>query len=185
MNAALPDLSRNRSPHSLSNKCGRLLWMLVWATLFRTSPKPLFGWRRALLRLFGAKVARTAHPHPSVRIWAPWNLEMGEYSGLGPFVDCYNVARVVLGANATVSQYSFLCTASHDFELPHFPLVASSIVLGPGAWVAADAFIGPGVTLGEGAVVAARSTVVRDVEPWTVVAGNPARFIRARVMRDA
>jgi putative colanic acid biosynthesis acetyltransferase WcaF len=110
---------------------------------------------------------------------------MDEYSCLGPFVDCYNVARVTLGAHATVSQYCFLCTASHDFEATDMPLVSSPIVVGDGAWIAADAFIAPGVAIGEGAVVGARSTVLRDVQSWTVVAGNPARFIKARVMKNA
>jgi len=100
-------------------------------------------------------------------------------------VDCYSVAPIRIGAHAVVSQYSYLCSASHDYELPDFPLVTGPIVVAEGAWVAADAFVGMGVTIGAGAVVGARASVFKDVEPWTVVGGNPARFIKKRVMRTA
>lgn len=178
------DASLNRSPHSWRNKLGRVAWSLAWATLFRPSPRFLHGWRRLLLRMFGAKIGRGACPDPSARIWAPWNLEMGEHSCLGHNVDCYCVATVRIGANATVSQYSFLCTASHDYEDPHMGLTTAPITIGDGAWVAADAFLAPGVTVGEGAVVGARSMVYHDVDAWTVVAGNPARFIKPRQLRN-
>jgi putative colanic acid biosynthesis acetyltransferase WcaF len=122
--------------------------------------------------------------HASVRIWAPWNLEMGDHSCLAPWVDCYCVDRIRIGANATVSQYSYLCTASHDISDPLMRLVTAPITIGASAWVCAGAFIGPGVNLGEGAVAAARAVVVKDVETWTVVAGNPARYIKARQVRE-
>ena len=109
---------------------------------------------------------------------------MGDHSCLGHDVDCYCVAPVRIGANATVSQYSFLCTASHDYEDPHMGLITAPIRIGDGAWVAADAFVAPGVVVGEGAVIGARSTVYRDVDAWTVVAGNPARFIKSRQLRQ-
>ncbi len=99
---------------------------------------------------------------------------MHEHSCLADHVDCYSVAQISLGAHATVSQYSYLCSASHDYRDPAMPLVAARIVVEPEAWVAADVFVGPGVRIGEGAVVGARSTVTRDVAPWTVVAGSPA-----------
>lgn len=137
-----------------------------------------------LLRLFGAKIGKGAHPHPSARIWAPWNLEMGDHSCLGFHTDCYCVAKIRIGNHATVSQYSYLCAASHDIEKPDMPLMMAPIMIGDGAWVAADVFVGPGVTVGEGAVVGARASILRDVEPWTVVAGNPARVLRKRVLQD-
>jgi putative colanic acid biosynthesis acetyltransferase WcaF len=152
----------------------------VWLAFGRLSPTPLFAWRRLLLRAFGAKVGRGVKVYPSVRVWAPWNLEMGEHSTLGPDVDCYNVARVRIGAHALVSQYSFLCAATHDHHQPRLPLVTAPIEVGEGAWVAADVFVGPGVTIGEGAVVGARASVYKDVSPWTVVGGNPARFLKRR-----
>ena len=177
------DVSGCPSPHSLGNKAGRVLWGLAWAVLYRPSPKIFHGWRRWLLRLFRARIGRGVHTHPSARIWAPWNLEM-DHSCLAHNVDCYCVGSVRIGAHATVSQYSYLCTASHDFEHPHLPLVTAPITIGNGAWVTADVFVGPGVTIGDGAVVGARSSVFKDVAPWTVVAGNPARFVKKREMRS-
>lgn len=163
------------------NQLVRVLWHTVWLVAYRPSPKILHGWRRFLLRLFGAKIARNAYPHPSVKIWAPWNLEMESLSCLGPQVDCYCVDKVVLRARATVSQYSFLCTATHDYREPRMPLVTAPIVIGERAWVAADVFVGPGVTVGDGAVVGARSSVYRDVGPYTVVGGNPARVLKREI----
>ena len=107
---------------------------------------------------------------------------MKDYSCLAPKVDCYNVAPVTVGANATISQGAFLCTASHDITNPHLPLITAPITIGDQAWVAAEAFVGMGVTVGEGAVVGARAVVVKDVNPWTVVGGNPAKFIKQRVI---
>ena len=174
------DLSRGQSRHSLRNRAGRLLWQGTWAVLFRTSPRIGHGWRRFLLRLFGAKIGKGARIYPRARIWAPWNLEMGGISCLSDDVDCYCVDRVTLGSHATVSQYSFLCTASHDYEQPGFPLVTAPITIRDHAWVAADVFIAPGVTIGEGAVVGARASVFSHVKPWTVAVGNPARFLKER-----
>ncbi len=166
------------SPHSYRNRIGRVLWKAVWLAFFRPSPRPFHAWRRWLLRLFGATVGPGAHPYPSARIWAPWNLTMGEGSCLGDYVDCYSVDRVSLEAYATVSQYAFLCTASHDYRLQDKPVIAAAIRVGRRAWVGADVFVGPGVTIGEGAVVGARASVFRNVDAWTVVGGNPARIIK-------
>jgi len=174
------DVSDCPSSHSLANKLGRAVWGIVWLCLYRPSPKPFHFWRRFLLRLFGARIGHGAHPHASVKIWAPWNLRMGDHSCLSHDVDCYCVAPIFIRAHATVSQYSFLCAASHDIDDPNMPLTTAPIVIGEGAWVAADVFVAPGVTIGDGAVVGARSSVFRDVAPWTVVAGNPARFIKKR-----
>jgi len=176
------DLSNCPSPHSFRNRLLRVIWGWVWLLLYRPSPRPLHGWRRSLLRLFGARIGRSVHVYPSAKVWAPWNLEMEEHSCLADNVDCYCVAPIAIGAHATVSQYSYLCSASHDYTLPDLPLTSAPIVIGNGAWVAADVFVGPGVTIGEGAVVGARSSVFRNVEPWTVVAGNPARKIRDRIL---
>lgn len=178
------DATRCRSAHTRRNKLGRMLWAFVWTFLFRLSPRFLQGWRRFLLRAFGASIGRGACIYPSARIWAPWNLKMSDYSCISFDVDCYCVDQVTVGAHATVSQYSFLCTATHDITRADMPLVTAPIVIGDGAWVAADAFIAPGVTVGEGAVVAARSTVLKDVQPWTVVGGAPAKFLKARELRQ-
>jgi putative colanic acid biosynthesis acetyltransferase WcaF len=169
-----------RSELSFNNKLGRFAWGFVWCVLFRPSPRSWFRWRRVLLNLFGAKLARSAAVYPSAKIWAPWNLEMGERSVLGDYVDCYSVDLIVLEADVTVSQYAHLCTAAHDIESPSRDLVHQPIRLGRGAWVFAGAFIGMGIVVGEGAVVAARSVVVKDVERFSVVGGNPARLIKKR-----
>ncbi len=165
---------------SFKNKLARLLWHFVWLFLYRPTPRVFHGWRRFLLRLFGAKIGKQAHPYPSARIWAPWNLEMGAYSCLSEDVDCYCVDRITLGKNAIVSQYSYLCTASHDYDDSSFPLVIAPINIEDKAWVATDVFIGPGVTVKEGAVVGARSSVFKDIDSWIVVGGNPAKFIKRR-----
>jgi putative colanic acid biosynthesis acetyltransferase WcaF len=152
----------------------------VWALLYRPTPRFLHPWRRLLLRLFGAGIGRAAHPYPRARIWAPWNLTMGPRSCLADGVDCYSVARITLGAGAIVSQYAYLCSATHDIDDPAFPLEIAPITIGPGAWVAAGAFIGPGVEMGAGAVAAACAVVIKDVPAGDVVGGNPARLLRRR-----
>ncbi len=139
-----------------------------------------------MLRCFGAKIHVGAHPYPRARIWAPWNLTMEAHSCLADDVDCYCVAAISLGSHATVSQYSYLCSASHDFRNQTMPLVIAPISIEAEVWVAADVFVGPGVRIGEGAVVGARSTVMHDVEPWSVVAGPTAapRGIREAFKRQ-
>jgi len=149
---------------------------------FRPSPRFLHSWRRGLLRLMGARIGPGANIHASVRIWAPWNLTMGRFACLAPHVDCYNVAPVTLGEHATVSQYSYLCGASHDYTSLALPLTPGPISIGAHAWICADVFVGPGVAVGEGAVVGARSSVYEDVKPWTVVGGNPARYLKPRIL---
>ena len=169
---------RNSLP--AGNKLARVMWALTYLMLFRLSPIPCFAWRRFLLRLFGATLASDAKVYPSTRIWAPWNLTMEQRSCLGPEVYCYSVDRVFLGVDSTASFRTFLCTASHNINDPQRPLVTGPIRLDRGAFVFADAFIGMNVTVGEGAVAAARAVVVRSVEPWDVVGGNPARVIAHR-----
>lgn len=166
------------------NRAARALWGVVWLLLYRPSPRVLHGWRRFLLRAFGARIGRGAHPYPSCRIFAPWNLTMGDHSCLSFGVDCYCVDRIEIGAHAVVSQYSFLCTASHDARTTAMPLTTAPIVIGARAWVAADVFVGPGVTVGEGAFLRARSTAFRDVPPWTVAEGLPARPVGPRLLAD-
>lgn len=177
-----PRIYRNQL--SLRNRAARILWRFVWCFLYRLSPTPLFSWRRLLLRCFGAQIARGAHPYPRCRIWAPWNLTMGPHSCLANDVDCYSVDSIILGEFATVSQQAMLCTATHDYNVPAFPLVTRPIVIGPSAWIGARAFIGPGVEIGAGAVVGAASAVFRDVEAWTVVIGNPASVLKRRVIMN-
>jgi putative colanic acid biosynthesis acetyltransferase WcaF len=174
MEAPKQDLSHFSSEWSLANRAARALWGVVWALLFRPTPRPLHAWRRLLLRAFGARIGKGARVYAGAKIWAPWNLSMGEHSVLGDAVDCYAVDRIEIGAHAVVSQYAHLCAATHDIDRPDFPLVTRPIRIGAGA------FVGPGVTIGDGAVVGARAVVMRDVAPRAVVAGNPARVLRMR-----
>jgi len=168
------------SPHSRRHRAGRVLWSLVHALLFRPSPRPMHGWRRWLLRSFGARLHGSAKVYPRARIWAPWNLVMEEGTTIADDVDVYCVDCIHLEPWSAVSQYSYLCGATHDFEDDRFPLVPKPIRIGARAWIAADVFIGPGAVIGEGAVVGARSSVYTSVPPWMVCAGNPARPLRPR-----
>ena len=159
----------------------RLFWNISYWLLFRPFGSTLFQkWRNIILRLFGAKLAKTTVTYNSAKIWAPWNLEMGDYSCLGPYVDCYNQGKITIGANTVISQKVYLCASSHDITDSKHSLILKPIEIKDQVWIAADAFIGPGVTIGEGAVVGARASVFKDVEPWTVVGGNPAKFIKKR-----
>lgn len=174
------DLAAYRNRHSCRNKLGRAIWTLVYWLLFRPTPRSGQGWRIGLLRLFGARIGKSCAVLPSCRIWAPWNLAMEDHACLSFDVDCYNVAPIAIGAHTTISQYVYLCTASHDIRTVNMELTTAPITIGAQAWVAARAFVGPGVRIGEGAVVGACAVVVRNVADWTVVAGNPARQIGTR-----
>lgn len=178
------DVSKYENRLSCGNRIGRAIWNIAWLILFRVSPVICFPWRRFLLRLFGAKIGKKASIYPSTKIWAPWNLEMGDYSCLSHSVDCYSVDKIVIGANATVSQYTYLCTASHDITDSHMRLVTAPITIGDGAWICASAFIGPGIKVGEGAVAGACSVVTKDIPAWTVVSGNPARETGKREIKN-
>lgn len=166
------------SPHPLSNKVARSLWRIAYLTLFRPSPRLLHRWRILLLKAFGAHIGKGSVVYSSVKIWAPWNLTMGDYSALSHDVDCYCVDKIIIGNHCTISQYSFLCTGSHDYNLPERPLITAPITIHDYAWIAADVFVAPGVTIENGAIIGARSTVVKDVQQFCVVAGNPAKVIK-------
>lgn len=178
------DLSRYHNALSRKNQVVRLLWTVVWGLLARPLPRSVgSGWKRWLLRLFGARIASTAIVYSSAKVYYPANLTMDAYSCLASDVDCYNVAPITIGANSTVSQGAYLCTASHDISDPLNPLITAPIVIEDQAWVAAGAFVGMGVTIGQGAVVGARAAVFKSVEPWSVVGGNPAKFLKKRILK--
>ncbi|MBS1712894.1 MAG: putative colanic acid biosynthesis acetyltransferase [Armatimonadetes bacterium] len=186
----MSDILQGNDPYtgpsfSLSNRLKRLAWNIVRSLLFRTSPRPLHGWRRFLLTSFGAKIGKGANVLPKAVVWAPWNLEMEEFAAVADNVTVYNMARITIGRKATVSQGVHLCAGTHDYESKNFQLYAEPITVGADAWLCAECFVGPGVTIGEGAVVAARAVVVKDVPAWTVCGGNPCRPLKPRVIRDA
>lgn len=162
----------------------RIIWFVINITLFRLLiGRRLRLVRNPLLRLFGAKIPNRVQIYPSCKLFAPWNLEVGEYTTIGPNTIIYNKAKVVIGPNSVISQGCFLCTASHDIGSSRLTLVSRDIKIGEWCWVAADAFVCPGVTIGDGSVVGARSVVTKDVKPWAVVAGNPAKFIKKREIK--
>jgi len=203
----------NPSPHSLKNRIMRILWGCVQATLFRYSPRPMLRWRAFLLRLFGANITSKSRVYPKAKIWGPWNLTMEDHATIADDVDCYCVDRITIGAHTTISQYTYLCGATHDFEdisfklqpMPitigahttisqytylcgathdfediSFKLQPMPITIGSRVWIAADCFIAPGVTISDGAVIGARSSVFKDINPWTVNAGTPSKELRKR-----
>lgn len=151
---------------------------------FRPSPNVCHGWRRFLLRVFGASVGSRAHPYPSCKIWAPWNLTLAADACLGPDVRCYSVGKVVIGRRAVVSQNAHLCGATHDYRSDTFQLYAGDICVGERSWICADAFIGPGVTIAPDTVINAAAVLYADADENSVYSGNPAVRVRARYSNE-
>jgi len=175
------DLTKSKTKWSKSIIVRRILWGICWTLFFRPSPKLFFnGWRNMLLRLFGAKIGEKVKIHNSVKILYPWEFEIGDGSWIGWDVDVYNYARVKIGRMSVVSQYTYLCTGTHDFEDPTFPLTFQPITIGDQAWVAAKCFVAPGVTIGDGTIIASASVVTKDMPEWQICAGNPCKPIKDR-----
>lgn len=182
------DIAANRAARKYSRReqCLRVAWAFGrW--LVHLSPHPCHAWRRAVLRLFGAKVGRQARIAASAHIFMPWNVEIGEWAAIGPNVFVYSLGKVRIGRRATVSYRSHICAGTHDFSDPAIPLLKPPVTVGDDAWIGTEAFIGPDVTIGARAMVAARAVVVKDVAPNTLVGGHPARVIgpRPTVRRQA
>ena len=174
--------NRQARKYSRGEMVRRVVWMLL-QPLFRFSPRPAFAWRRWLLRRLGAQVGRDVHVYASARVYYPWMLKVGDDSAIGEDALIYNLGPVTIGVRATISHRAHLCAGSHDYSDPALPLLRPPIEVGDDAWICAEAFVGPGITIGKGAVVGARAAVFKDVEPWTVVGGNPAKVIKRREMR--
>lgn len=175
-------LTKYENKHTRKHKIQRVCWLIVWNFLIRWMPTCMVSvkWERMWLRVFGAKMAKNAGVFTSVKIYHPKNLIMEENTCLSDHVDCYNVNVIHICNNVTVSKRAFLCTASHDIYSRSHELVTAPIYIGSQAWIAADAYIGKGVSIGEGCVIAARACVVKDTPPWSVVGGNPAKVIGLR-----
>lgn len=173
----LPDNFRGGNPVKAQ------LWWIVQGTLFAGSPQSLYGWRRFWLRLFGAAIGRGVLIRPSVKCVYPWKLSIGDYAWVGDEVSLYTLGKIEIGAHAVISQNCYLSTGSHDYTRPTFDIFARKITIGAEAWLASDVFVAPGVTIGRGAVVGARSTVLHDLPEGMICYGSPARPIRPRVMR--
>ena len=171
---------RSTSPYTTREKAGRLLWGIVQACLFRPSFHSWYGWRRMLLGLFGAKLDSVCRIRRTVRIECPWNLSVGHDSAIGDGAILYCLGPVRIGDRATVSQGAHLCAGTHDFTRRSMPLMRPAITVGNDAWICADAFVGPGVTVGDGAILGARATALTSLDPWVIFTGNPARPLRPR-----
>ena len=169
-----------RPSFGLANRVGRALWGTVWLLFFRYSPKPMHAWRRLLLRLCGARIGPACAIHPRVRIWAPWHLTCADTVAIADGVEIYNPAHLTLRTHAIVSQGAYLCGATHDYNDPAFPLISGEIDIGAYAWICARSTVLPGVQVGDGAVLGLGAVASRDLAPWTVYAGLPAREIATR-----
>ena len=168
-----------------SVKYRRLIWILVWRLMVSWIPYFVGNrWRVCVLRLFGLKECGRNSVYPSAKIWAPWNLVLGSFVAIDDQVNLYSAAKITIGTKVAISREAFICTASHDISKPDRPLVTAPITICDGVWIGARATILPGVTIGEGAVVAAGAVVTKDVAPWTVVGGNPAKFIKRRELKQ-
>lgn len=169
---------------SLKNRVTRVIWDVSATIFFKYSPRPLHAWRSFVLRLFGATIGKGVHVYPGVKIWAPWNLLLQDGCGIANGVTLYSQGKITIGKKAVISQGAHLVAGTHDYTNPGFPLVTSPIVIGDFAWVAAEAFIHPGVTVGTGCVVGARSVVTRDLPEWMVCAGQPCKPIKERIPQN-
>ena len=181
---AQPDDPYLRPSFSVSNRMGRLAWSIIWTFLFRPSPRPFHSWRAFLLRGFGAELGPNCHFYPRSRVWAPWNLVCADGVTLGDEAEIYNPSLITMGSHAIVSQQAYICGATHDYNDPTFPLISFPMSLGAYSWVCARACVSPGVNVGEGAVLGLGSVATRDLEPWTVYAGVPAKPVKHRVGRE-
>lgn len=157
-----------------------LLWWLIQGSIFRFSLHNMYSWRNFLLRLFGAKIGKNVQIRSSAKFTYPWKVTIGDYSWVGDHVEFYSLDNIVVGNHCIISQHSYLCTGSHDIKDPTFSLITKPINIEDGAWIASDVFIYPGTTVGQMAVVAARSTVTQDINANEVHGGSPSKFIKYR-----
>jgi putative colanic acid biosynthesis acetyltransferase WcaF len=157
------------------------LWWVVQSTFFSLSPQFLYKWRAFLLRLFGAKIGVNTVIRPSVRITYPWKISIGDNAWIGDQAELYSLGEIIIGKNVVVSQKSYLCTGSHDYQSESFDIFAKKIVIEDEAWLATDVFVAPGVTIGRGAVIGARSSVFSDMPAGMICLGSPAKPVKPRV----
>lgn len=156
------------------------LWWFVQATLFRMSPQFMYGWRRAILRLFGARIGKKVIIRPTVIITYPWKVSIDDYSWVGDDVVLYSLGEIEIGKNTVISQKSYLCTGSHDYNDETFPIYAKKIVINDECWLATDVFVAPNVIIGKGTVVGVRSSVLNNLPESKICYGNPAKPIKNR-----
>jgi putative colanic acid biosynthesis acetyltransferase WcaF len=161
-----------------------LLWWFIQGTLFRFSLHNMYGWRRFLLKLFGAKIGKKVQVRATAKFTYPWKVSIGDYSWIGDRVEFYSLDNIEVGSHCIISQYAYLCTGSHDLQDPRFSLITKPIIIKDGAWVASDVFVYPGVIVHEMAVAGARSTVIKDIPYNEIHAGSPAKFLKERFSKE-
>jgi putative colanic acid biosynthesis acetyltransferase WcaF len=177
---------QNNNPYiepsfSIGNRVMRVIWSTFYLLFFRISPRPFHAWRAFILRLFGAQLGKHVHVYPSVKIWAPWNLIIGDYVGIGNDAILYSMGTITIGDHTVVSQGTHLCTGSHDYNSFNFQLITAPIHIGSRVWLCTDSFVGPGVRIADGNVIAARALVSKSLsEPWLVWAGVPVKKVGTR-----
>ena len=181
----MTDLIKNKKgfigpTFSLKNRITRTVWQFVWFLGASWTPPPFHRWRVLLLRIFGAKVSFKAYIYSDVKVWAPWNLVMEEYATLGRGVICYNIDTVKIGKKSVISQYSHLCTGTHDYSKSLFVLYSKPITIGDFVWICANTFVGPGVVIGDGAILSSGGVTQNNLDPWTIYRGNPAVMFKSR-----
>lgn len=180
MTTAEAPRDRSLSPYTTREKVLRVLWWFIGQPLFRLTFHNWYGVRRALLRAFGARIGRDVRVRPSVRVEQPWNLAIGDNSSVGDRAILYCLGKVTIGSRVSISQQAHLCAGNHDYTRDDMILLRPPIDIEDEAWIAADAFVGPGVRVGEGAILGARACAFKDLTKWTIYGGNPARAIKAR-----
>ena len=178
------DLSQSVSHWDRRTKIKRVVWEWFLKPIFLALPRPGRHLRVALLRLMGAEIGENCLIEPGVNILMPWNLRLASSVAIGRQVEIYNYALVEIDTMTVISQYTYLCTGTHDYTHPHMPLTWQPIKIGSECWVAADTFIAPGVTVGNGTVIGARSVVTKDMPPWMVCAGSPCKPLKPRKIQE-
>ena len=182
----MQSLSQYKTPKDFRGKSKTTvqLWWVVYAILFRPSPQVMYGWRRFLLRSFGAKIGRDVIIRPSAQITYPWKVSIGDFSWIGDDVVLYSLGDISIGSNAVISQRCYICTGSHDYRSEKFDIYAQKITIGSECWLATDVYVAPSVNIGDGTVVGARSSVFKDLPANKVCMGTPAKPIKDRIIKD-
>lgn len=159
------------------------LWWLAQSTVFGLSPQFMFGWRRFILRLFGARIGKNVLIRPSVKVTYPWKVSIGDRAWVGDDAVLYSLGEIVIGNDSVISQRCYICAAAHDYSKPGFDIYAKKIEIGNEVWVATGVFVAPGVRIGDGVVVGAGSNVFTSLPPFMVCYGSPAKPVRKRESR--
>ena len=178
----IQNLELYRTPKDFRGKSAVFvqLWWFTQSTLFKLSPQVFYKWRNVVLRLFGAKIGKNVIIRPSVTITYPWKVSIGDNSWIGDDVVLYSLGEIIIGSDTVISQKSYICTGSHDYNKIDFPISAKKITIGNECWLATDVFVSPGISIPNGVVVGARSSVMDDLESYAVYVGSPARFLKKR-----